>query len=302
MLGMMQKALVPLSLLLNGHLAMCWILRLPCKTEANFNISAVGYALEHNVLMKLTLPLDECRENCIYTAYCKSFNHKQSGLENCELNSETNVTKPTNLVQKSDWTYFATDQRGRLVGSYCQMKNPCTDWQYCIDDCSCPGYRCLQCAEAYDVSYGWYCLNAERETSAVSRLKIATGTISSGDAVSGMIDGNKTLSDETCPKTDAQEDPWFAGSFGFNAEIYAVGIQGFQRMIGQPLDISFEFEKDSNMTYFTCVLGLKLTQENQYIKVICPEGTKGDRFWISLKEKDVVIEICEVEVFGKRLL
>ena len=103
------------SLLFNINLAMCWILRLPCKTEANFTISAVGFALEHNVLMKLTLPLDECRENCINTAYCKSFNYKQSGNENCELNIETNVTKPSNLVQKSDWTYFATNQFTRTV-------------------------------------------------------------------------------------------------------------------------------------------------------------------------------------------
>ncbi|XP_065070147.1 uncharacterized protein LOC135695109 isoform X2 [Rhopilema esculentum] len=145
-----------ISILSSVNLAMCWILRLPCKTEANFTISAVGYALEHNVLMKLTLPLDECRENCIYTAYCKSFNYKQSGLENCELNSETNVTKPTNLVQKSNWTYFATNQFTRAIGSLCQKLRPCSAQQFCIDDCACPGYRCVSCAQAYEASFGWF--------------------------------------------------------------------------------------------------------------------------------------------------
>ena len=135
----------------------------------------------------------------------------------------------------------------------------------------------------------------------MNRLKIATGTTSSGEAGPGMIDGIKTLSDATCPRTDGENEPWFAGSLGFNAKIYAIGIQGFHRMIGQPLDISFEFKEGSTKTYFTCVLGLKLTQENQYKKVICPEGTKGDRFWISIKRNNVIIEICEVEVFGERL-
>ena len=93
----------------------CWILRLPCKTEANFSISAAGYALDHNVFVRLTMSLEDCKIHCMYTNNCQSLNYKVSGSENCELNRETNVSKPKDLVKKSDWTYYATNQKTTQV-------------------------------------------------------------------------------------------------------------------------------------------------------------------------------------------
>ncbi|XP_065069913.1 uncharacterized protein LOC135694945 [Rhopilema esculentum] len=128
------------------HMTTCWILRLPCKTEANFSISAAGYALDHNVFVRLTMSLEDCKVHCMYTDNCQSLNYKVSGSENCELSRETNVSKPNDLVKKSDWTYYATNQKTTLIGSFCQREQPCKENEVCIDDCVCPGYRCIACS------------------------------------------------------------------------------------------------------------------------------------------------------------
>eukprot|EP00795_Rhopilema_esculentum_P001720 gene1720-16202_t len=61
------------------------------------------------------MPLNECKKHCLLTRKCKSVNYKETQSENyCQLNSETISSKPNDVIQKTDWIHFATDQTSRL--------------------------------------------------------------------------------------------------------------------------------------------------------------------------------------------
>ncbi|XP_065065339.1 neurogenic locus notch homolog protein 1-like isoform X2 [Rhopilema esculentum] len=104
------------------------------------------------------MPLNECKKHCLLTRKCKSVNYKETQSENyCQLNSETISSKPNDVIQKTDWIHFATDQTSRLIGSQCEKTNPCSSESTCIDQCDCPGYQCLPCDSVYEMAYKWYC-------------------------------------------------------------------------------------------------------------------------------------------------
>ena len=96
----------------------CRILRLPCKIEASFDVSAKDRALTNNVIKSYTVKnLQQCFDKCTDDHNdCKSVNHKQLGSHNCQLNNKIKEeTKTSNFVIKEYWTYYSTNYSTKYV-------------------------------------------------------------------------------------------------------------------------------------------------------------------------------------------
>ena len=97
--------------MLTVYAAHCWILRLPCKTESNFEVKLEGHILKNCVLEESSVTsVEQCFEKCENHAKCKSVNHKQAGENNCQLNSKLKEVSPAiDFAASSSWTYYATN-------------------------------------------------------------------------------------------------------------------------------------------------------------------------------------------------
>ena len=96
----------------------CRILRLPCKIEASFDVSATDRALINNVIISYTVKnVQQCFDKCTDDRNdCKSINHKKLGTDNCQLNNKIREeTHASNFVFKEYWTYYATNYSTKYV-------------------------------------------------------------------------------------------------------------------------------------------------------------------------------------------
>ena len=103
-----------------------WILRLPCKTEANFKIKVKDYSLANNIIHARSVPsVAQCFAECEKNNLCKSVNYKETGSENCELNNKIKEkADASNFIIRLQWTYYATSYDTKNV-SCCLNENFC---------------------------------------------------------------------------------------------------------------------------------------------------------------------------------
>ena len=104
--------------------ARCWIVRLPCKTEANFTVKVQGHILRNYVIGEgSALKVDQCFENCEDHHGCKSINYKDGGEKNCQLNSKVKeAVSASHFAADGAWTYYATDYNTAnvsCISSFC---------------------------------------------------------------------------------------------------------------------------------------------------------------------------------------
>eukprot|EP00112_Aurelia_sp_Birch-Aquarium-sp1_P021542 Seg583.4_Seg583.2 transcript_id=Seg583.4_Seg583.2/GoldUCD/mRNA.D3Y31 product="hypothetical protein" protein_id=Seg583.4_Seg583.2/GoldUCD/D3Y31 len=127
------------------------ILRLPCKSYANFSIIKHDTALQGSVIETLLfLTENQCKSKCLMERRCKSYNKENGGDMKCELNDKTtedwrdwNVT----VVKRPGWTFKSTDYIFPQLGQICEANNPCSDGVLCKDTCELPGYQCHPCKD-----------------------------------------------------------------------------------------------------------------------------------------------------------
>lgn len=93
----------------------CFILRLPCQTDAYFTNNKPGFYLFNALLSYLpAATYDECIGACIGHAMCKSINTRQNA-SGCELNSIHHGMIGANLSAHENWTYVSTDYKAKKV-------------------------------------------------------------------------------------------------------------------------------------------------------------------------------------------
>eukprot|EP00795_Rhopilema_esculentum_P004277 gene4277-20474_t len=245
-----------------------WILRLPCKEEGVFDVASPGYALYNRLLSTLTASsLEDCFDNCRITKRCKSVNFKESGEGNCELNTQTKGNG--NLVDfktKDGWTYYATNYNTKNIGSYCELFKPCRQSEYCIDTCSCPGFRCIVCSDKYKLNDELQCVaNIAFHKPAVLSTQHDADT-PGANAVDGSLVGHHA----TCAITTHQEfPPWFRVDLQQKLPVRSVALQNRQyccwhRMNPFDVRVGMSVENDGRVNP-KCVNGASFTQINQYL-------------------------------------
>ena len=94
-----------------------WILRLPCKTEANFKIKVKDYSLANNIIDALSATsVAQCFADCENNQLCKSINYKETGSNNCELNNKIKEkVDASNFISRNQWTYYTTSYDAKNV-------------------------------------------------------------------------------------------------------------------------------------------------------------------------------------------
>ena len=94
------------------------LLRLPCKSYANFSVIKHDAALQGSVITTLLFLTDgECKSMCLLERRCKSFNKETGGDMKCELNYKTTEDRKDNVstVARPGWTFKSTDYSFHLV-------------------------------------------------------------------------------------------------------------------------------------------------------------------------------------------
>lgn len=90
----------------------CRILRLSCKSVAEFSIEKQGYHLEGYVIKRLTdVGLYECYESCLHDNRCKSINIEAGEYGICELNraSSNDFMDNVTLTYNARWIFRSTN-------------------------------------------------------------------------------------------------------------------------------------------------------------------------------------------------
>ena len=95
------------------------ILRLPCKSYANFSIIKHDTALQGSVIETLLFLTEyQCKSKCMMERRCKSYNRENSGEMKCELNDETSEDwgdYNSKVVDRPGWTFRSTNFSFPLV-------------------------------------------------------------------------------------------------------------------------------------------------------------------------------------------
>ena len=87
-----------------------FILRLPCKSESDFQVKVVGRRLANHMIAQVTAKsVNECYQKCEDQDGCKSVNYRGVSSENCQLNKKIRETAERKDFEASDsWEYHAT--------------------------------------------------------------------------------------------------------------------------------------------------------------------------------------------------
>ena len=103
------------------HVSSGIILRLPCKTESNFDVIIDGRKLVNHLIGQKTVnTVDECYRSCEDQDGCRSVNFRQVGNDNCQLNKNIRETASESEFEVSDtWTYHATRHNKTNVSKNC---------------------------------------------------------------------------------------------------------------------------------------------------------------------------------------
>ena len=93
------------------------ILRLPCMTDANFNVVENGKRLQGNVISKHYGATNvQCTVFCVQNLKCRSYNINQVQLV-CELNEKALADNGTELADDKEWQYKSTNYSSLWVCS-----------------------------------------------------------------------------------------------------------------------------------------------------------------------------------------
>lgn len=93
----------------------------------SFIFDIIESALAGHVVSKSQVPTHiDCAFECLSSQRCVSYNYEEGNkaLHECELNSETKESKPTNLTGKAGHSYYGT---GRNVS------NSCSSWEILLN-------------------------------------------------------------------------------------------------------------------------------------------------------------------------
>ncbi|KAL9959751.1 hypothetical protein ACROYT_G033106 [Oculina patagonica] len=114
-----------------------------CSRLGNFDTRIEGSVLDGYVISKSQVPSRiDCTFECLNDQRCASYNYEEGNkaLHECELNSESKKTKPTNLTDKEGYSYYGT---GKNVPSGC-ASSPCINDGTCEDSCmEGTGFKCV---------------------------------------------------------------------------------------------------------------------------------------------------------------
>eukprot|EP00795_Rhopilema_esculentum_P017456 gene17456-9061_t len=138
--------------------------------------------------------MQECKARCMFIDACKSINYQMIGDNICELNNRTteDVRYKVVLEKKMDWVYATTDYNQTKVGDICRKSNPCGENVLCMDTCTCPGYRCYNCAPheiGMDCHQPWKdCDDVKRDGHTESGIYVINPTSTSNNAFSVYCD------------------------------------------------------------------------------------------------------------------
>ena len=96
------------------------ILRLSCKSIAEFEIEKKGYCLKENVIDTINkVSLQQCFDRCLHNLRCKSINMERNGFGICQLNARSSHDSIDNvtLTVNNRWNFYSTNFSSRLVSS-----------------------------------------------------------------------------------------------------------------------------------------------------------------------------------------
>ncbi|XP_078384724.1 uncharacterized protein LOC144667190 [Oculina patagonica] len=114
-----------------------------CMRFGNFDTRIEGSVLDGHVISRYQVPSRiDCTFECLNDQRCASYNYEEGNkaLHECELNSESKETKPSNLTGKDGYSYYGT---GKNVPSAC-ASSPCINDGKCEDSCmEGTGYKCV---------------------------------------------------------------------------------------------------------------------------------------------------------------
>ncbi|XP_065069820.1 uncharacterized protein LOC135694874 [Rhopilema esculentum] len=279
-----------------------WILRLPCKVEGVFDVASPGYALYNRLLSTLTASsLKNCFERCILSDRCKSVNFKESGENNCQLNTQTKENAdPADFKSSDGWTYYTTNYTRKNIGSYCKISKPCRQSEYCVDTCSCPGYRCFDCSGKYKLNDELQCIASINV--ALNMPAVLSSQYDPGTFAANAVDRSLEAVHGTCAITQYQSfPPWFRVDLQHTLPVRSVALQNrrdccWNRMNPFDVRVGMSLENDGRVNP-KCVDGANFTQLNQYLSLECPSVMFG-RYVIMLAESSTIIEVCELEVYS----
>ena len=95
------------------------ILRLPCKSTAEFSVVIRNMALTGFVIEEMPhVCLAECKMQCLFNEKCKSINYKAQGSQLCQLNSKTSEDSQDAdavLHNQNGWTFLSTNYTSSMV-------------------------------------------------------------------------------------------------------------------------------------------------------------------------------------------
>ena len=106
-LSLFPSLLCCIALKINGE-----ILRLQCKSYANFSITKLDAALQGSVIATFLFTTeDECKSKCLMNLQCKSYNKETNGDMKCELNDKTTEDWKDNVTvsRRLGWTFRSTN-------------------------------------------------------------------------------------------------------------------------------------------------------------------------------------------------
>ena len=96
------------------------MLRLKCKSIAEFQIEKKGYCLKGNVIETVDeVTLLQCFDRCLHNQRCKSINMERNGFGVCQLIARSSHDSVDNitLTVNDRWNFYSTNFSSRLVSS-----------------------------------------------------------------------------------------------------------------------------------------------------------------------------------------
>ncbi|XP_065069616.1 proteoglycan 3-like [Rhopilema esculentum] len=120
------------------------ILRLSCKSFADFKVSIDEYSLPGAYSVVPDTDVNVCKSLCLNDTKCKSINANKKERV-CELHhrSIADIDDGAWPRPTQGWIHQTTLFDQTLMGDYCRRINPCPPRRICKDTCECPGFKCM---------------------------------------------------------------------------------------------------------------------------------------------------------------